>query len=97
VPGTTTTRENKKPKQPRLDTKELERQLVAGVADLIVNAVTAERLAEVSRVLSEKRALDAGPQQTSRGAGCVERARRASQSSRKFTEHGLRSCPADEN
>lgn len=34
----------------KLDTKELERQLVAGVADLIVNAVTAERLAEVSRV-----------------------------------------------
>jgi outer membrane protein TolC len=34
----------------KLDIKEIERQLVAGVADLIVNAVTAERLAEVSRV-----------------------------------------------
>jgi outer membrane protein TolC len=33
----------------RLTTKETERQLVAGVADLIVSVVTAERLAEVSR------------------------------------------------
>ncbi len=33
----------------RLNTKETERQLVAGVADLIVSVVTAERLAEVSR------------------------------------------------
>ena len=33
----------------RLSTKETERQLVAGVADLIVSVVTAERLAEVSR------------------------------------------------
>ena len=34
----------------RLDVKETERQVVAGVADAIVTAVTAERLAEVSRV-----------------------------------------------
>ena len=33
----------------KLSTKETERQLVAGVADLIVSVVTAERLAEVSR------------------------------------------------
>jgi multidrug efflux system outer membrane protein len=33
----------------RLTTKEVERQVVAGVADLIVGVVTAERLAEVSR------------------------------------------------
>lgn len=33
----------------KLNTKETERQLVAGVADLIVSVVTAERLAEVSR------------------------------------------------
>jgi outer membrane protein TolC len=33
----------------QLTTKETERQLVAGVADLIVSVVTAERLAEVSR------------------------------------------------
>jgi multidrug efflux system outer membrane protein len=33
----------------RLSTQETERQLVAGVADLIVSVVTAERLAEVSR------------------------------------------------
>jgi outer membrane protein TolC len=34
----------------KLDVKETERQVVAGVADAIVTAVTAERLAEVSRV-----------------------------------------------
>jgi outer membrane protein TolC len=36
--------------QVRLETSEIERQIVAAVADAIVNAVTGERLAEVTRV-----------------------------------------------
>jgi multidrug efflux system outer membrane protein len=54
----------------KLNTKEIERQVVASVADTIVTAVTAERLAEVSRVSlkSALSTLDLNKRRASLGA-----------------------------